>query len=126
MKQASDYWEARQAPAIFRLEDILTGNFSEKAKEIIEAISEGDCQNCLTRAKLNLYSEVIKGNLSLLEGALLDFLLQDATNLAIEGWIHDFIISSGDELSDIEISHYVEHLEIFETQMAISLFDSSI
>ena len=126
MKQASDYWEARQAPAIFRLEDILNGNFSEKVQAIIEAISEGSCQNCLTRAKLNLYSEVIKGNLSLLEGALLDFLLQDATNLAIEGWIHDFIISKGDELGDIEISDYVEHLEIFETQMAISLFESSI
>ena len=125
MKQASDYWEAKQAPAIFRLSDIQKGNFSEKVQAIIEAISEGDCQNCLSRAKLNIYTEVIKGNLSLLEGSLLDLFLQDAANLAIDVWVQEFLDSVEGGPSEDEISRYLEHFELFETQMAISFIESS-
>jgi|GEM_PF-3025690 hypothetical protein len=125
MKQASDYWEAKQAPAIFRLDDLQKGKFSEKVHSIIEAISEGDCQNCLTRAKLNLYTEVIKGNISPLEGTLLDLFLQDAVNLAIDFWLQEFLNSAEGGPSEDEISQYLEHLELFEMQMAISFIESS-
>lgn len=75
---------------------------------------------------MDLFAEVIKGNLSLLEGTLLDSLLQDSANWAIQGWIEDFIgleDSAEDAPSDEDIKKYVEHMEVFEMQMAITFID---
>jgi hypothetical protein len=126
MKQVNEFWEASKAPTIFHLEDIQRKQFDPKVQSILEAIFERDCQSCLLRAKLDLFAEVIKGNLSLLEGTLLDSLLQDSANWAIQGWIEDFIgleDSAEDAPSDEDIKKYVEHLELFEMQMAVSFID---
>jgi hypothetical protein len=126
MKQVNDFWEATKAPTIFHLENIQRQQFNRTVQSIFEAIFERDCQSCLLRAKLDLFAEVIKGNLSLLEGTLLDSLLQDSANWAIQGWIEDFIgleDSAEDAPSDEDIKKYVEHMEVFEMQMAITFID---
>ena len=128
MKRVNEFWEATKAPTIFHLEDIQRNQFNQTVQSILEAIFERDCQSCLLRAKLDIFAEVIKGNLSLLEGTLLDSLLQDSANWAIHEWIEDFIgleESAEDSPSDEAIREYVEHLVLFEMQMSRSFMEWS-
>lgn len=115
------YWKHNGTPAIFEIRKLLEGISSEKLAQIVEAITSFDCQNCLLRAKLLIYAEVVSGNLSKLEGFLLDSLLKESADWAITSWLDDCIEEHASDSDDEAIIHFVKHLEAFWEKMNTSI-----
>lgn len=118
---AHDYWQHESTPAIFELRALRDGISSEKLEQIVEAITTFDCQSCLLRAKQLIYAEVISGNLSKLEGFLLDALLKESTDCAINSWIEECIEAHALDANDDAVREYVSHLESFWVTMSTSI-----
>ena len=115
------YWKQHGAPAIIEVRKLLDGISSEKLAQIVEAISSFDCQNCLLRAKDLTYAEVQGGNLSKLEGFLLDALLKESADMAINIWVDDCVEAHSSDSDDESIRNFVTHLEAFWVAMNTSI-----
>jgi hypothetical protein len=117
----SDYWKHSGTPAVFELRELLEGISSEKLSQIVTTITTFDCQNCLLNAKQLIYTEVDNGNLSRLEGFLLDSLLKETTDYAINEWLETCIEAHSSDPNDDAIKNFVNHLEAFWEVMDTSI-----
>jgi hypothetical protein len=117
----NDYWKYEGTPAVFELRKLLDGISSENLSQIIEAIATFDCKYCLMTAKQLIYAEVTSGKLSKLEGFLLDSLLKESADCAINFWIQECIETHESDENDKAIREYVVQLEAFWTKINTSI-----